>query len=531
LNESEFDVVVVGYGPVSQLLVLALARQGRSVAVIERWQERYPLPRAVCIDHEGFRILRANGMGDELGWISQGGAVYEWFNAEWRSLLSIDWTTEAISGGAYANFIHQPTLEERLDAKISGHPNVCLMLGCEATAAGQDDATAWVSFKDARTGTTRHIEGRYVVGCDGANSVIRQQIGGEQLDRGFEADWLVIDIRLAEGETAEALGIPLACQYCDPRQPTTIGPGGVRDGRIYRRWEFMRLPGTTVQELEDEECVWELLSPWVDRDRVELVRHKVYTFRSRLAKGWRAGRMLIAGDAAHVMPPFMGQGLCSGIRDAWNLAWKLSLILDEKADDRLLDSYQTERFDHVDALIEASIELGKIVCIPDPKEAAARDAAFLSGNIPPLPMFPHMTAGLIMRGDDGVVMPGAGLLAPHVNVRSGDRIGRMDELVGTGFLLITLGRVPLDPLLRERLYHIGGRIAAFAEHELEDLDDRIVPFLSRHDWTAMLVRPDFYVYGGAQQASHVDALLHQFFSDLESAGLHRLSEDTGRVVA
>jgi len=519
-----FDVVVVGYGPVSQLLVLALAKQGRSVAVVERWQQRYPLPRAVCIDHEIYRILCANGLADKLPLISQGGEVYEWFNADWRELLSIDWTSQAISGGSYANFIHQPTLEEWLDDAIAQMPNVTLMLGYEVTAANQDDCSAWMDATETTTGETKHITGQYLVGCDGANSFIRQQIGGEREDRGFEADWLVIDVRLAEGETAESLGIPIACQYCHPSQPTTIGPGGIRDGRIYRRWEFMRLPGMAVEEMESEALVWELLSRWVKPDQVELVRHKIYTFRSLMAQRWRDRRILIAGDAAHLMPPFLGQGLCSGMRDVWNLAWKLALILDGKADGRLLNSYQTERFDHVDALIDASIELGKIVCIPDTDAAAARDAAFFRGDIPALPEFPTMTDGLVMRADDGRIAPGAGQLAPHVMVRSGGQTGRMDDIVGTGFLLVTNAKLTLDTQLADRLQSIGGHIATFAEGELEDLDGRMREFLSAHSWTAMLVRPDFYVYGGAEQLADIEPLVERFFDDMVRAGLHTPSE-------
>lgn len=514
-----FDVVVVGYGPVSQVLALALARQGRRVAVIERWDRRYPLPRAVCIDHEGFRILGANGLADILPAISQGGAVYQWFNADWRELLSIDWTSAAISGGAFANFIHQPTLEEQLDAEIATYANVTLMLGCEARAATQGEDDASVEIVHTATGHATMVRGRYVVGCDGANSLIRQEIGGGQEDRGFEADWLVVDVRLREGVTIEQLGVPHAAQYCNPEQPTTIGPAGIRDGRLYRRWEFMRLPGVPVEELESEARVWDLLSPWATPDTVELVRHKVYTFRSLLAKTWRDRRLLIAGDAAHVMPPFMGQGLCSGLRDAWNLAWKLALVLDGTADDRLLDSYQIERFDHVSALIDASIDLGKIICMPDPVDAAARDAMFFRGDIPPLPAFPQITDGLLLREADGGLAPGAGQLAPHVTVWSAGRVGRMDEVVGAGFMLVTTQPLALDATRRDRFAAIGGKIAPFGLAAMEDLNGRIAPFLAANGWSAMLVRPDFYVFGGAVTAAEVPALIDRFFDTMAAAGL------------
>ena len=231
--------------------------------------------------------------------------------------------------------------------------------------------------------------------------MVRKKIGGTQQDRGFEADWLVIDVLLRDGVTIEQLNIPAAGQYCNPERPTTIVPAGVRGGKVFRRWEFMRLPGESVAEMETEAKVWELLSPWAGPDKVELVRSKVYTFRSLLAERWRDQRLLLAGDAAHVMPPFMGQGMCSGIRDAWNLAWKLALILDGKSKDSLLDTYQAERMPHVSQIIDLSIYLGKVICIADPGEAQQRDTAFRTGEAPPPPAFPWLTDGPATQNTPG----------------------------------------------------------------------------------------------------------------------------------
>ncbi|MFD2272336.1 FAD-dependent monooxygenase [Undibacterium arcticum] len=214
-----------------------------------------------------------------------------------------------------------------------------------------------------------------MIGADGANSLVRAAIGSSQEDRGFEADWLVIDLLPNEGVT---LDIPPAAQYCNPARPTTIVPAGIRDGRYYRRWEFMRMPGESREDLENETMAWRLLEPWVKPDQAVIVRHKVYTFRSLIADTWRKNRLIIAGDAAHVMPPFMGQGMCAGLRDDWNLAWKLNLILTGQADGSLLDTYQIERRPHASDIIDLSMYLGKVICIPDPEAAARRDKAFFS---------------------------------------------------------------------------------------------------------------------------------------------------------
>ena len=525
METKKYDVIVLGYGPVGQVLALMLGRQGRSVAVCDRWPERYPLPRAVCIDHEIYRVLTANGMGAVLPSISHPGPKYQWFNAAWEELLVIDWSAESISGGTEVNFVHQPTLESAISQAASTLPNVDTYLGWEAMSITQDEQQCHLELRD-QAGQIKHLSAGYVVGCDGANSITRKQIGGVQEDRGFQADWLVIDVLLRNGTTIEQLKIPAAGQYCNPTRPTTIVPAGVRDGKKFRRWEFMRLPGETVEDMESEAKVWELLKPWAGPDALELVRSKVYTFRSLLAEKWRAGRLILAGDAAHVMPPFMGQGMCSGIRDAWNLAWRLGFILDGKADERLLDTYQQERMPHVSQIIDLSIYLGKMICTSDLQEAEQRDLAFKNGTAPPPPAFPQLTGGILRRTDRGDLQPGAGLLAPHVSVEGESKSGRLDEVVGLGFLLITTHANPpawFDAATLAALEPIGLRFVSLASHPgkgtLRDLDSRMQPFLEQHGWDTMIVRPDFYVYGGASGSADREQLVSDLLSDLAGSGV------------
>jgi 2-polyprenyl-6-methoxyphenol hydroxylase-like FAD-dependent oxidoreductase len=526
-----YDVIQVGFGPVSESLALMLGRQGRSVAVCERWITRYPLPRAVCIDHELYRVLSANGMGEVLPSVTHPGPLYQWFNADWKELLVIDWRKPSISGGPEVHFVHQPTLEAALDEMVRAQSNVDLHLGWEAIAITQEQAMAHVTLRHPATGEEKSLSARYVIGCDGANSIVRQAIGGGQIDRGFEADWLVIDVLLKDGVTIEQLGIPEAGQYCNPIRPTTIVPAGVREGRKFRRWEFMRLPDETVEELEREDYVWSLLKPWAGPDDVTLVRHKVYNFRSLMAERWRDRRLLIAGDAAHVMPPFMGQGMCSGLRDAWNLAWKLVLVLDGKADDRLLDTYQIERMPHVAQITEMSIFLGKIICIPNPEEASMRDQAFLGGDAPPMPPFPQLVDGILFR-QNGVLQAGAGLLSPHVRLRLANRIQRLDDPDKGGFVVIARdfdAEAVLNGATRAALDTVGIRFICLSKGGLsadgtgttaQDLDGRLDNFLDAQGWSAMIIRPDFYVYGGAADATALAKLSDALVDDLVAAGAH-----------
>lgn len=512
-----FDVVIVGYGPVSQLFALALGRQGRRVAIVERWKNRYSLPRAVTIDHEIYRGLSANGLGGVLPSISHGGDVYKWFNADWKPLLVIDWQGSAISGGTFANFVHQPTLEATMDSEVARMDNISRHLGKEALAIGQDDDIAWVDIEDVGTGERERISGRYLVGCDGANSMVREAIGGGREDLGFQAHWLVIDVLLKDGVTIESLGIPQAGQYCNPVQPTTIVPGGIRDGRLFRRWEFMIKPGVDPESMENEEKVWELLKPWAGPDEVELVRHKAYNFRSLIANEWRDRRVLIAGDAAHVMPPFLGQGMCSGMRDVLTLAWQMDLILDGKADDCLLETYQVERAPHVRHFIEMSVYLGKIICVPDAEDAARRDKSFLDGTHAPFPEFPILTGGLVRKNVAGP-LAGAGALSAHSDITWHGRTGRMDDLTGPGFVFVTQKDIALPEELADLPMHrlvLGD--AASPDHAVLK-DDRIATFLSDKGWSAYVMRPDYHVYGGAAEGGE-EALLADLIRDLKANGV------------
>ena len=521
-----YDVIQVGYGPVSQVLGLMLARQGRSVAICERWSARYPLPRAVCVDHELYRVLSSIGLGELLPSVTQRGPLYQWFNADWKELLVIDWSADSISGGPEVNFVHQPTLEEAFDKAILNTPEIETLLGWEAVEVTQDADLAHVRLRHMDTQEEKTLSARYLVGCDGANSLVRETIGGEREDRGFEADWLVIDVQLKPGVTIEKLGIPAAGQYCNPERPTTIVPAGGRDGRVYRRWEFMRLPGETIEDLEKEELVWEWLKPWAGPDDIELVRHKVYNFRSLLATRWRDGRLMIAGDAAHVMPPFMGQGMCAGMRDAWNLAWKLGLLLDGKADGRLLDTYQVERAPHVSQIIDMSIYLGKIICIPDKQAAAERDAAFLGGTAQPPPPFPHLTGGVLQRDGDGAPSAVAGLLSPHVSLEYAGRVARLDAVTHRGFVVIGLDCDPqaaMGASAHQVLKTLGVSFVALgdvaSDHSARDVDGRLAGFMRDHGLAAMIVRPDFYVYGGVANVSQINHLVAQLAGDLTAAGV------------
>jgi flavoprotein hydroxylase len=482
--DADADVVVVGYGPVGNALAILLAQLGREVTVLERWPEPYPLPRAVHFDHEVGRILQACGIGDEVRAISEPAEVYEWRNAAGTTLLRFGHVGDGPSGWPASSMFNQPRAEQALDRRACDL-GVRLHRGVEVTGIEHRDDSVLVTAAD---GTS--VAGRYAVGCDGANSTVRTLTGAPVTDLGFFYDWLIVDVILDEPRVFD----PINLQICDPARPTTAVSGG--PGR--RRWEFMRLPSESRDELNDEARAWELLAPWdVHPGNARLERHAVYTFNARYADQWRAGRVFLAGDAAHLMPPFAGQGMCSGLRDAANLAWKLDLVLDGLADDALLDSYQAERLPSARAAIDFSMELGKVICVPDPAEAAARDDAMAAAvdGTGPAPGLPGITEGFIHP------------TAPHAGtqlVQGRDRGRRFDEVHGNGWRLVVLGADAgcIGPGERAWFESIGGRVVT-----LTDPDPLFVRWFSEHDTRCALQRPDFYLYGTAPTAATATALL------------------------
>ena len=514
----DFDVIQIGYGPVSKASALFLERMGWKVGVFERWEEVYPLPRAVCIDHELYRVLHAAGLGDVANRVCNDAPTYRWFNADWKELLAIDWAAGSISGGSEVNFIHQPSFEWAMDERIKASPRVSLNFHCEAIAVSQDKDRVTVTIRDTKAGTTRDYTARYLIGIDGANSFVRESLGITRTDLGFEADWLVIDFALNDGLTARDLGIPECGQYANPVRPTTIVPGGVEsDGRVLRRWEFMRLPHETKEEMVKEEKVWDLLNAWIKPDQGELIRHALYSFRSLVADSFQKDRIFLAGDAAHVMPPFMGQGMCAGLRDVWNLAWKLDLVLSGKADASLLETYTPERAPHVTDVIKISMFLGSIICMPDPEDARKRDEMFLGGNAPKPAPFPILTDGMLERDAQGAVIAPAGELSCAGTVRLGGRTGRYDSFVAPGaFTLVVQDGFAVSADAKRICAENGITIATIVDRrtatdsQIGDTQGQFGRFMSERGTGAMLVRPDFYLFGGAQDGARLDRMLGDF---------------------
>ncbi len=477
-------VTVVGAGPVGLTLAALLGRRGWRVRVVERRASASRLPRAVHLDDQAARILDAAGVMADLAPRTEPMDAYEWQAADGRVLLRLQTDTPlGRSGWPASSMFAQPDLEDLLERRLDQLATVRVERG-------------------RRVDTLDELGEGWVVACDGARSTVRSLLGVEMEDDGFHFDWLIVDVVL----DAERRWVPLNVQICDPARPTTAVSGG--PGR--RRWEFMCLPGEDVATLDTEESAWKLLAPWdLHAGNATLERHAVYRFEARLAKTWRVGKVLLAGDAAHQMPPFAGQGLCAGLRDAANLAWKLDLVLSGRAGQHILDSYGSERLAQVRVEIDFSVDLGRIICVLDPVEAATRDqemsaAAALSGPIAPPPP-PPLGPGVLLEGD-----PHAG----HLGVQGtwpGDDGARFDDVVGRGWVLYERSGDPAgvdgDGAGGSHDRMVGAPDATlpvwWAQLDGRSVDISQGPELYQQwfcelDADAVLVRPDFVVFGTAR---------------------------------
>jgi 2-polyprenyl-6-methoxyphenol hydroxylase-like FAD-dependent oxidoreductase len=492
------DVAIVGYGPVGQALACLLGRAGHRVVVFERFKRIYDLPRAVHLDHEIMRLLQKLGLAEVLAGEMIPVRDYHWFGADGESLLRFDLHGLARSGWESSYMFFQPELEAALDRAGCAHPSVTVERGWTAERLVDTGDGVELTVRHAEeAGEARSVRVAWVVGADGANSFVRETTGITRRDLGFQERWLVID---AEPHDMGALGhLPTACQWCDPARPTTHMQSGPR----HRRWEFMLLPDEEPAEFDDPARVWSLLEPWYRPEDGPLTRSAVYEFRSMVAEQMRRGRVLLVGDAAHLTPPFLGQGLCSGLRDAANVAWKLDLVLRGVAGDELLDTVELERQPQNEAIIRLAVELGRILCQLDPEAAAERDAVVRAAPAPPPPELPPLSGGAL-HGND----PLAGMLSVQGTVAVAGREGRLDDVAGGGFQLIVAGGDPLVGLSPDQRALVDAlAMTVVSLDDVRDVDGRLTAWLREHDAHAVVVRPDFYVFGSAGSPERLGELL------------------------
>lgn len=506
----ECDVAIVGYGPVGAVLANLLGRDGLRVRAFERDPEIYRLPRAVHFDHEVMRIFQSIGLRETD--LSETAPIlgYEFLSADRQTLFRFDLDASVSDQGWRPDYMfHQPDLERALRAAAADRDAVRVHLEHEVVGLEEHDDHVALEVRDLGAdggGAIRTVRCRFAVGCDGGSSFVRRRAGLALDDLEFDEPWLVVDATVERPPTE--LGLPpVPTQLCDPARPVTFVPVA----GPYVRWEFMMRPEEAApgarRAMLHPDRIEKLLAEWIDPGQVTVIRSAVYDFHALVARRWGTRRVFLAGDAAHQTPPFLGQGLCAGVRDAANLAWKLRLVVGGVAPPALLDSYQSERSPHVRELIRIAVDLGRIICTLDPEAAAKRDAAFLARDERTVPSPPLPGIGPGVRLPDGGL---AGRLGLQSRVqRPGAAPCLLDDAFGPGFQLIARG--PGAPELGDAARDVLARVSGFLvciEPGL-DVDGAYGAWLDRHGCDAVLVRPDHVVFGSASGTGAAALLLEE----------------------
>lgn len=484
---TEVDVAIVGYGPVGEVLANLLGAAGLSVAVFEREAGVYHAPRAGHIDGEVMRIVQTLGLAAEVEAVTVPWKGMRFVNAAGDMLVERPGPTAPGPQGWLDDlYFHQPDLEKCLRRGVERYPNVAVHLRHDVFVIDESPQAVTLRVEDLANGELRTVRAGYVVGCDGARSLVRRLIGTRQYDFGLHQPWLVLDLI-----RTRPVALPeYTTQYCDPARPMTyIHPRGDR-----LRWEIMVMPGDDPASMTRPEVFWPLVSRWVSPQDAQLERAVIYTFHSLVADTWRRGRLVIAGDSAHQMPPFLGQGLCAGARDAFNLAWKLARVVRGDSPPSLLDTYGQERKAHVSAVIDLAVRLGAVIQTTDREVAARRDQIFAKEGPEQVPQVRTLPIGAGIH--DGPAP--AGTLFPQPRLVDGSLF---DDMVGYRFAVVgeqsLLDRADAD--VRDAWRQLDARVIPADSPDIRS-------WLSGHGACAAIVRPDRFVAGTARTMPELGAL-------------------------
>jgi 3-(3-hydroxy-phenyl)propionate hydroxylase len=504
-ERSEFDVVIAGLGPVGAVAANLAGSLGLKTLVVERTVLPYLKPRAIVFDAEIMRIFASIGLAERISKASRslGGSIY--LGADRRPIRTFRARPPAHAHAWHSsNLFYQPELESILRDGLGRFDNVTVSLKHEVIGMRDFGGSSVLRIMPDEPSRPYEIRARYVLACDGASSTLRKLLQITLDDIGFEERWLVVDTFVnGPMRWPSTHAIPEEVQrgdyslmICDPARPSTLIPGVGR----HRRWEYMLLPGESDTDVVGSHWLEQQLSQWIDPKDVEIVRSAVYRFRALIAHRWRINNVFLVGDAAHQTPPFYGQGMCHGIRDAAQLIWKLKLVLDNISSDKLLDSYQVEREPHVREIVAASVTAGAQVCILDPVAADTRDEEFRrvererrDAPVAITDVVPPIRAGIIDAKTGGMRLP-------DLSVESVDG-RRLDDLLAGRFTLLIRFEEPINlPAgLAAGWQAIGGQTLRSTATDAPDCATRdrsvdVSRWLQQLEAYCAIVRPDRYVY-------------------------------------
>lgn len=483
------DVAVIGCGPTGLALARLLALEGLRIAVIDRSRLPIDFPRATHLDDETMRAFQTLGLQHLEKTFSLVGA-YRHYDAEWQTVMEMSLNRGLTDQGWQSDYMfHQPDFEAVLRGHAYEHPGTATYFGWEAVALDDSGDAVAVSIRELSTAEEREITALFVVGCDGANSATLQRMGSTLIDYQATHRSLIVDI------------IPFAANEKLPGRDAFI-QGGVRNPLTFvpiaeprLRFELMLRPEDDAAAFQRTERAYELLAPWFSADEYRLLRSDVYEWRSVIAHPWRVGRVLLAGDAAHTMPPHLGQGMCSGIRDALNLAWKLARVVRGESRIDLLDTYETERSAHVATYVAVSAQMANFIETMDAPYAGDTGHAGEDADKTPGPLRPRLGPGV--RADDADEF--AGTLSAQPTLATGQRL---DDAIGYRF-----GVVGEPACLAAASDGTRACLGSLGAVIVDDDSEALRNWVQALGAAAVVVRPDRYVYGTAHSADEVDALV------------------------
>ena len=488
---NDFDVAIIGIGPVGSVLANILGQYDIKTVLLDRVTSAYQLPRAVMFDDEIMRIFQSLGLSKKMQEISEVGGGARFLDANGNILAHWTRPLEQSSNAWHVNYrFHQPDLENILREGFKRYSKVSDYWHCEVTNLQQDRDSVIVNYREGSESSEKTLRASYVVGCDGAHSITRGYINPEIEDLGFHEPWLVIDLLM---KTPQKVLNRDSFHFCEPERSGTY----VFLGSKRKRWELRLNPDDNPEDICKPDFVWPLLKRWISPEEADIERATVYSFHSTIAKKWREKRLFIAGDAAHQTPPFMGQGMCAGIRDAANLGWKIPAVLKQGKPDRLLDTYQSERKPHVNEFIDLTIQMGQII--------NRTASAIIAGNATNPEDGPQTLGQLKPNLGSGLkasLSPLIGSLFPQPRLQSGNLL---DDDIGNSFALIT--SIPFQAKMTteacKRLKNLG--IAIISDPTID-----LMAWFKTHKVEAVLLRPDRYILGVAELPSDLTNMLTFF---------------------
>lgn len=493
-QQPPYDVAIVGFGPSGAVAAGLLGAQGIRTFVCDKLHDVYDKPRAIALDHEMTRLFQQMGLAKQIKPYTEPFTDSVYYGVDGQVIKRMSTVAPPYPLGHTPSIVFtQPPVERILREHALSHPSVTVALGQTVTQVSQDDKLVTLALS-SDDGSTSTVQARYLMACDGASSTVRGQVGMALEDLGFDEPWLVVDVLVNEKGLAK---LPqTSVQYCNPERPCTylICPGN------HRRWEISINPGEDPKEVATPECTWKLLAPWLTPEDATLWRQASYRFHALVAGEWRKGRVFVAGDSAHQQPPFLGQGMCQGVRDVANLSWKLGAVLRGEAGEALLDTYGTERKGHVTELTTRIKGIGQIICERDPLRARARDAKLLEecgGVVKPMPrqdVQPALQSGLLAQQ----AHPARGTIFPQPWLTVDGEQKRMDDVLGSGWRLILAASANMDAAQAAGLSALPNlKAAKLGTPELSETEGVLAHWFERHGVIAAIVRPDHYVYGVA----------------------------------